>query len=182
MHAFATRITIIALILASTFLASTPAFAEEAAPAPAKAQGRPSRGDTPPAALGRTRSGEVVETTQFTGKVLVVTFWATWCAPCRAELTVLEGLQQVAKGAVQVVAVNIEDRDTFRAVARKLSSLTVTLTNDPDKRARTPYGVNGIPHMVIVGKDGKIINVHRGYGEESLDKLVAEINAALAAG
>ncbi|MEO8103478.1 MAG: hypothetical protein ABI790_13205 [Betaproteobacteria bacterium] len=41
------------------------------------------------------------------------------------------------------------------------------------------YGVKGIPHMVIIGKDGKVISVHRGYSEEALDGLLAEINAAL---
>ena len=44
------------------------------------------------------------------------------------------------------------------------------------------YGVNGIPHMVIIGRDGKILNIHRGYSEASLDGFVAEINAALAKG
>ena len=91
----------------------------------------------------------------------------------------LEGLQQVAKDRVKVVAVNIEERDVFKAVSRALSSLTVTITNDPRQRYADAYGVNGIPHMVIIGKDGKIISVHRGYNEDALDGLVAEINAAL---
>ncbi len=143
---------------------------------------RPGKGDTPPAALGRTRGGDEIETAQFAGRVMVVTFWASWCAPCRAELTMLERLQQVAKDRVKVVAVNIEERDVFKAVSRALSSMSVTITNDPSKRNAAAYGVNGIPHMVIIGKDGKIIAVHRGYAEDALDGLVAEINAALAAG
>ena len=138
-------------------------------------------GDTPPAALGKTREGDEIVTTQFAGKVLVVTFWASWCPPCRAELGVLERVQQLAgKERLHVVAVNIEDRDKFRAVSRALSALSLTLTNDPSKRASQAFGVNGIPHMVIVGKDGRVINVHRGYAESALNGLVAEINAALA--
>ena len=144
----------------------------------------PGPGDVPPPALGATRAGDAIDTTQFAGKVLVVTFWASWCGPCKAELPVLEGLQIAAKGSVQVVAVNIEPRETFRAVSRALSSLnlTLTLTNDPNKWYSTAYGVNGIPHMVIIGKDGKILHVHRGYSEKALDGFVAEINAALAKG
>ena len=128
------------------------------------------------------KSFSIIHTTQFAGKVLVVTFWASWCGPCKAELPVLEGLQIAAKGNVKVVAVNIEPRETFRAVSRALSSLNLALTNDPNKWYSTAYGVNGIPHMVIIGKDGKILHVHRGYSEGALDGFVAEINAALAAG
>ena len=136
-------------------------------------------GDVPPVALGMTRAGEEIETTQFAGRVMVVTFWASWCGPCRTELTMLERLQQVAKERVKVVAVNIEERETFRAVSRALNSFGVTLTNDPRMRYADAYGVNGIPHMVIIGKDGKVISVHRGYSEAALDGLLAEINAAL---
>lgn len=143
---------------------------------------RPGKGDTPPPVLGMTRGGDEIETTQFTGRVMVVTFWASWCGPCRKELVMLEGLQKVAKDRVKVVAVNIEERDVFKAVSRALDSLTITITNDPRKRYADAYGVNGIPHMVIIGKDGKILNVHRGYSEEALDGLVAEINTALNAG
>ncbi|MBL0124782.1 MAG: TlpA family protein disulfide reductase [Betaproteobacteria bacterium] len=139
-------------------------------------------GDAPPAALGITRAGDEVETTQFAGRVMVVTFWASWCGPCRSELAMLEGLQQGAKERVKVVAVNIEERDTFRRVARALSSFSITLTNDPRKVHAGAYGVNGIPHMVIIGKDGKVVSVHRGYSEDALDGLLAEINAALVKG
>lgn len=157
-------------------------FAPAAAFAADKVTAKLKRGDTPPPELGLTRGGDEIQTTQFNGRVMVVTFWASWCGPCRKELTMLEGLQQVAKDRVKVVAVNIEERDVFKAVSRALSSLTVTITNDPRQRYADAYGVNGIPHMVIIGKDGKIISVHRGYNEAALDGLVAEINAALNAG
>lgn len=138
-------------------------------------------GEIPPVALGSTRSGDDIVTTQFAGKVLVVTFWASWCAPCRLEMSMLERLQLVAgKDRLQVVAVNIEAREKFRAITRALSGLALTLTNDPNKNFSEAYGVRGIPHMVIIGKDGKVIKVHRGYGEASLDGLLVEINAALA--
>jgi thioredoxin-related protein len=93
----------------------------------------------------------------------------------------LEGLQRAARDRVQVVAVNIEDREQFRRVARTLSSLTLKITHDYDKSAHDAYGVKGIPHMVIIGRDGKVIAVHRGYSEEAIDGFLAEINEALAA-
>ena len=139
-------------------------------------------GDTPPALLGYLRDGTKIETTQFAGKVLVITFWASWCGPCKAELPMLEGLQNAAKGNVQVVAINIEERDQFRAIVRALSSLNLKLTHDYNKVSHDAFGVHGIPHLVLIGRDGKIVNVHRGYSEDSFASFLAEINQTLAAG
>lgn len=140
-------------------------------------------GDTPPPSLGTNLDGDDVGTSRYAGKVLVVTFWASWCAPCRKELPMLEGIQQAAgKDKVQVVAINIEDRDVYRKLARRLNSLTLSLNHDAGKKSSEAYGVHGIPHLVLIGRDGKVIAVHRGYSEDSLDSIIAEINRALAAG
>ena len=139
-------------------------------------------GDTPPPRLGVTIDGKEIETGQHAGKVLVVTFWASWCGPCRKELPLLEGIQRAGKDKVQVVAVNIEDRDKFRQISKALApSLTLTLTHDFSKQSSDAYGVKGIPHLVIIGRDGKIIKIHRGYSEDSVESILAEINGALAA-
>ena len=145
-------------------------------------QGMLGPGATPHAELGVTLEGKPVTVSEGAGKVQVVTFWATWCAPCLKEIPVLEALQRTVKDRLRVVAVNIEDRTQFRKALRAFSNsnFTITLAHDYNKASSTAYGVNGIPHMVIVGKDGKILNVHRGYNDEALEPLVAEINAALA--
>ncbi len=181
MRPLLTLVTIFALALTPTLHAQDTPAPDTAKPEAKKRTG-PGPGDIPPKGLGLTREGEEVLTTQYAGKLLVVTFWASWCAPCRAELPMLEGLKKASKGQVEVVAINIEERDKFRALARHLSSLSVTLTHDQSKRQASAYGVNGIPHMVIIGKDGKIVNVHRGYSEGAIDGLLVEINEALAKG
>ena len=140
----------------------------------------PGKGDIAPPVLGTTADGTTIEVPQFKGKVLVVTFWATWCGPCMRELPMLESLQRVAgKEKLQVVAVNIEDRAVFRKVSQRLTSFQLTVAHDYGKRGSDAYGVNGIPHMVIIDRDGVILKVNRGYSEESLDGILAEINAAL---
>ncbi|MBL8511780.1 MAG: TlpA family protein disulfide reductase [Betaproteobacteria bacterium] len=140
-------------------------------------------GEKPPYRLGVTYDGQNIETTQYLGKVLVVTFWASWCGPCKKELPLLEGLQRAAgKDRLQVVAVNIEDRDQFRRVSRALASASLMVTHDYNKGSADAYGVRGIPHLVLIGKDGKVIKVHRGYSEEGVDAILAEVNAALADG
>jgi thiol-disulfide isomerase/thioredoxin len=152
-------------------------------PGPAAEDGKqPGAGEVAPLPLGRTRDGDALETTQFKGKVLVVTFWASWCGPCLRELPILEGLQVAAKDRVRVVAINIEERDVFRRFSGRLPPLTLQIAHDLNKRASTAYGVKGIPHMVIIGRDGVIVSKHVGYGEDSLTHILEDVNQALRAG
>ena len=134
----------------------------------------------PDVTLGMTSSGNPVKVSDYAGKVVVVSFWASWCSPCRKELPILEGLQIEGKGNIQVVAVNIENRDVFRKASKLLGDLHLLLVNDRNDRSQGAYGVKAIPHMVIIGKDGRILSMHKGYGEESLTPIVEEINRALA--
>jgi len=136
-------------------------------------------GDTPPESLGATRHNDPVKTTDFPGKVLVTTFWASWCGPCKAEMVALEKIQKIAKEKVQVVAVNIEDRETFRKVTRGMHDWELKITNDPRKQAADAFGVNGIPHMLIIGRDGKVQKVHRGYSEAFLKQLIEDVITAM---
>ena len=78
------------------------------------AAGKLAPGDVPPPFLGTNLDGDEITTSNFAGKILIVTFWASWCGPCQKELPMLEGIQRVAgKDKVQVVAINIEDRDSI---------------------------------------------------------------------
>jgi len=135
----------------------------------------------PDIVLGTTVSGQPAKASDYAGKVVVISFWASWCGPCRKELPVLEGLQQAGKGGIQVIAVNIESHQVFQKAAKVLGELHMMLANDHDNRSQDAYGVRGIPQMVIIGKDGRILDIHRGYGEKSLDGILDQINQALAA-
>jgi peroxiredoxin len=141
---------------------------------------RPRVGDKAPEFAGRTYEGQAIALSAYTGKVVVLSFWATWCVPCRKELPILEGIQQTAgKERIQVIAVNIESLDTYKRVARLMTSLHMLVASDAAEEAQKAYGVTGIPHMVIIGKTGMIVRVHRGYNEEGVDEVVKDLNQAL---
>ena len=141
----------------------------------------PSAGDVPPDELGVTLKREPVSLKDYAGKAVVVSFWASWCAYCLKELPVLYNIQKAAKGRLQVVAINTEDNETFRKLTRVMRTLEIGLSYDPEGKAQQAFGVNGIPHMVIIGRDGTIVQVFRGYDESSLNSIVAAINRAIGA-
>jgi thiol-disulfide isomerase/thioredoxin len=141
----------------------------------------PGVGDLAPSFLGRALDGRVVSLDSYRGKVVVVSFWATWCPPCREELPILGNIQKAGQGYIQVIAVNIEAKDVFRRAAKILAEYQLLLANDVDKRGFNSYGARGLPHLVVIGKDGRIVSVHSGYGRGEIPDLADELNRALAA-
>ena len=141
----------------------------------------PKPGDVAPAHLGTTLEGKPVLVTDYPGKAVIVSYWATWCSFCLKELDTLNNIQKAASDRVQVVTINIESNQVFRKVAKALSPFKILVLYDPDKKGRKAYGVTGIPHMIIIGKDGRIDTVRIGYTEKDLDGIVDSINRAIGA-
>ena len=138
-------------------------------------------GDVPPDYLGTDFHGDDVSVGQYKGKVLIVTFWATWCGPCRQEIPILEGLQKAAgHEALGVVAVNFnEDDDTWHAMRRKLSELEIRITHDISQKVTRAYDVHSLPHMFMIDKSGRVAVVRMGYGDSHLGDILGEVNTLL---
>jgi len=145
-------------------------------------QAKPGPGDVPPDYLGRDRHGDDVRVSALRGKVVIVTFWASWCGYCMKEMPVLAALQKM-KGASELAVIGVshdDDLDKFNAIRNRWKSLDVILTYDAnDQRIAKPWGVNGIPHMVMIGRDGRIAHVHVGYDEDMLDQILGEVGELL---
>jgi thiol-disulfide isomerase/thioredoxin len=131
-------------------------------------------GDTPPVRLGRS-----VKLSDYRGKVVIISFWASWCPPCRQEMSVLANIQKAAtRDKVVIFAVNWrEHTETFLRIQHTLHNVDLTLLSDADGEIGEEYGVDAIPHMVIVGRDGRVAAIHVGYGEGEIPLLAKEINA-----
>ncbi len=116
----------------------------------------PSR-PTPPLFTGRTLVGGL-STTDFRGKVVLVNFWASWCAECRPEMPVLERLhRELGPRGLAVVGINArEDAAKVRRYATQLG-LTFPLVLDVDGRINDQYGVIGLPTTFLIGRDGRAV-------------------------
>ena len=77
----------------------------------------PAVGEAAPTALGKDRNGDAVDLAAYRGKIVVVTFWASWCPPCRRELPMLQALAVNLKPqGVDVVLVSMdEEKDEAKA-------------------------------------------------------------------
>lgn len=124
--------------------------------------------------------GTSVSLSSLEGKVVLLDFFATWCGPCRNGLPKVQAVADHFAGSdVLVYAVNMqEDAETVKSFFDEAGlSLTVALDDGPVSEA---FGVNGIPHSVLIGKDGVIKAVHVGLSPDLDAQLMAEINNALA--
>lgn len=142
---------------------------------------RPKPGDVPPDMLGKDTDGVLRTVSGHRGKVLIVTFWASWCGPCRKELPVLAKVQAaVGREHLEVVAVNFkEDRRTFNEVRKLNRDFDLTYVHDAKGTTSDSYGVNSLPNMFIIDADGRVAHVHHGYSEAVFQKFIEEMLALL---
>ena len=141
------------------------------------------RGKAAPDFTLKTVDGKEVTLSKLKGKVVVLDFWATWCAPCRLSLPHLQKLStdaEKAKKGLVVLAVNAgEDKDqVLPFVASNNYSFTVPM--DATGRTKEAYGLEGMPTTIVIGRDGKIFAVFVGFNEEeSAREVDAAVEAAL---
>lgn len=115
---------------------------------------------------------------------VLLSFAADYCGPCKRELRAYaEHEAELAAAGAEVVVVLIDDdpaaRSRLAAQLRDEYHLPFPVVADALQLVAKGYGVSSLPHNVIVGRDGKVAWVHRGYREgESLPALLEALRGA----
>ena len=116
------------------------------------------------------------------GNVVLVDFWASWCAPCKASFPMMAQLYKdfSSRGFV-IAAVSVDEKPTAaQAFARKLAPPFATL-HDREQTLVKQVGVPTMPTSYLLGRDGRVRFVHEGFhGDTTERELRKQIEALLA--
>jgi thiol-disulfide isomerase/thioredoxin len=122
--------------------------------------------------------GEPVTIPSPDGRIAVVNYWATWCAPCREELPDLEVFSERHGRTVRVIGVSVDEVDeaTVMAFVREHGVTYPIVHNSPLVDSQFPQ-VDSFPTTFIVDFKGRVIKRH--VGRVNIQLIAAEIEAAI---
>jgi cytochrome c biogenesis protein CcmG, thiol:disulfide interchange protein DsbE len=125
--------------------------------------------------------GPPVTLSKLHGQVVVINFWASWCAECRVEQAALDQTwQQFQDSGVIVIGVNFEDSTGAARGYVRTAGVAYPVVEDADSRTALAYGLRGVPETFVVNRSGRIVN--RIIGPVDAVTLADEINSMLLAG
>jgi peroxiredoxin len=134
--------------------------------------------------LMTTPGGEKVSIASLgAGKVTIVSFWATWCKPCKEEMKAMQPLYEKLKAqGIEYIAVSIDNTKTMAKVGPFITSKNYTFPVLLDPNSEMFLGLNGtqVPYTLIFRADGSLAKKHDGYLEGDEAKLEAELMELLA--
>ncbi len=132
-------------------------------------------GDRAPDFTIKTLEGQDLSLADFRGKYVLLDFWATWCAPCLAEMPNLQAVHDEFSNDPQfaLVSVSLDDRPRDAAFSVKALKLSwIQGFAGPDSPVASAYGASAIPATFLIGPDGRILG--RDLRGEKIKKALAE--------
>jgi cytochrome c biogenesis protein CcmG/thiol:disulfide interchange protein DsbE len=133
----------------------------------------------------KTLDGKIVNTNEYTqaGKITVISFFATWCTPCKKELDVINELygEWTEKYNMQLVAITIDDARGLTKVPALVSSKgwEFSVLADYKQELMQSLSFQTIPQTFLLNEKGEIVYAHNGYnpGDElELEKKIAALS------
>lgn len=135
------------------------------------------QGDTAPAFTLDSMNG-AGKMTVAPGKVTIVDFWATWCEPCKKSFPKLQELYVKYKASgLEIVAISVDDEKTGIIDFAKTHGATFPVGWDDGKKIADKWKPENMPSSYIVGKDGTVKHVHRGYHDGEQSTIEKELKA-----
>ncbi len=135
----------------------------------------------------KTLDGKTKKLSDYSGKVLIVDLWATWCGPCRQEIPhLIEMAKDYKSKGVEVVGLTTEDPasqgDQVKQFSQQFKINYPVGFADAQMAGGLMNGRNGIPQTIIIGRNGKIVKHFVGFSAAiSVPQMKAALDEALSA-
>lgn len=157
----------------STAVAASTLLLSLAGPGSARAV----KGEVPPDFTGTTLDGKKITLSDFRGKhPVVLNFFAEFCGPCRQEFPHLKALdEKYGPKGLKVLAVSLDEDKATAAVIPREAKTKFPIIFDPKNSIADKYGVQAIPHTVVIDRSGKVQQVVVGLNLEALDQAVSQV-------
>ena len=125
--------------------------------------------------------GSKIKLSELRGKVVLVNFWATWCPPCREELTRVQKEIIDRFAGEEFVFLPISRGEELHTVAafRKRMGYTFPMGLDPDQRIFRRYATNYIPRNFLINREGKVVLASIGYDKGEFAHLIKAIEKTI---
>ena len=140
-----------------------------------------SDGDKIPSAVVKKLDGSKINSNTFAnnGKPMIISFWATWCKPCKKELDAIneEYADLVKETGVKLIAISIDDaRSSGKVVTDvKVKGWKYDVYIDENQDFKRAMNVNNVPHTFLVDGEGNIVWSHNSYAEGDEEKLFENV-------
>jgi thiol-disulfide isomerase/thioredoxin len=131
--------------------------------------------------------GQKTKLADYSGKVLIVDLWATWCGPCKQEIPhLVEIAKEYKNKGVEVIGLTNENPETDAEWVKQFSeAFNINYPigwADDEMQAGLTRGRNSIPQTFIIGRDGKIVKHFVGFSPRLIPQMKAAIEEAASAG
>jgi cytochrome c biogenesis protein CcmG/thiol:disulfide interchange protein DsbE len=142
-------------------------------------------GDRIPSVTLKKLDGSKINSADFTnnGKPIIISFWATWCKPCKKELdAIAENYPDwVKETGVKLIAISIDDvRSSSKVVTDvKMKGWEYEVYLDENSDFKRAMNVNNVPHTFLVDGEGKIVWSHNSYSDGDEDKLYENVKSLI---
>lgn len=117
---------------------------------------------------------------QFSGKVVYVDFWASWCAPCQKSFPFMNALHaKYSEKGLRIIAINVDKEHADVAIFLRKNPAQFLIVFDAAGLTPKQYQVKGMPSSYLIGRDGRLIKIHQGFKEADREQIERSIQEAL---
>lgn len=112
----------------------------------------------------KSMGGKNLKLSEYRGQVVMMNFWASWCAPCRQEMPLLEDLYKKYKGlGFTLLGVNVEEDSRKASTLLRSIKVSFPILFDNKNKVSKMYKVSAMPTTIIIDRDGNMRYLHLGY-------------------